>query len=125
MLLADPAFRAAKPGGARQRYAKFAVPADTHRWIVWDAVSDAVDRAEELSRVQYAQLTERLDELATELLADPEYRRAGSPGGRKQVVEQFLVPRADGFAPPSHFRDELYARAQRRAKTTARPATLL
>lgn len=125
MLLADPGFRGAKLGGARQRYAKFAIPADTHRWIAWDAVRDALDRAEELSQVQYAQITERLDSLAAELLTDPDYQHAGSVGGRKQVAEQFLAAHADGFAPPAHIRDELYARTQRLAKAAGRPATLL
>ncbi|HEX8343338.1 MAG TPA: hypothetical protein VF657_01160, partial [Actinoplanes sp.] len=125
VLLADPAFRASKPGGARQRYAKFAIPADTHRWVIWDATRDACARAEELSRMQYEQIAERLDDLADELLGTAEYRQASSPGARRQVAEQFLAARADGFAPPAHVRDELYARTQRLAKTAGRPPVLI
>jgi len=125
VLLADPAFRAAKPGGARQPYAKFAIPADTHRWIVWDTTRQACDQADELTRAQYEQITGRLDELAADLLTTAEYQQASSPGARKQVAEQFLASHADGFAPPSHGRDELYARAQRRAKTANRPPALI
>jgi hypothetical protein len=124
-LLADPVFRAAKPGGARQRYAKFALPADTHRWVVWDVVRDACDQADELARVQYEQIPDRLDDLAADLLATTEYRQASSPAARKQVAERFLTTHADGFAPPTHLRDELYARAQRQAKTRQRPAALI
>lgn len=124
-LLADPQFRAAKPGGARQRYAKFALPDGTDKWVGWDAVRDAVERAELLTQTQYGQIAGRLDDLAAELLTDAEYRKASSPGARKQAAEQFLIPRANGFAPPAHVRDELYARAQRLAKTPYRPATLL
>lgn len=124
-LLADPAFRAAKPGGARQRYAKSTIPADTHRWILWDATREACDQADELTRSQYEQITVRLDELAAELLSSAEYRQASSPGARKQVAERFLTLHAAGFAPPSHVRDELYARAQRQAKAVRQPATLI
>ncbi len=124
-LLADTGFRAAKPGGARQRYAKFALPEGTDKWVGWDATRDAVDRAEELAQAQYTQITARLDELAAELLTTREYQQASSPGARKLAAEQFLIPRADGFAPPALVRDELYARAQRLAKTAKQPATLL
>lgn len=125
ILLADPQFRAAKPGGARQRYAKFAIPVDTYRWVVWDATRGACDQADELSRVQYEGISGRLDQLAVDLLATPEYQQASSPGARKQVAAQFLIPHADGFAPPSHVRDELYARAQRLAKNARRQPSLL
>ncbi|MCK9877866.1 hypothetical protein MXD59_19140 [Frankia sp. Ag45/Mut15] len=124
-LLADPGFRAAKPGGARQRYAKLAIPAGTDDWVSWDAIRSAVGRAEGLAQAQYAQITARLDELAAELLATHEYQQVSSSGARKAAVEQFLIPRADGFAAPTLVRDELYARAQRLAKTTKRPSTLL
>ncbi len=36
---------------------------------------------------------------------------------RKQAAGQFLIPRADGFSPPSLIRDELYARARQLPKT--------
>ncbi|SQD95043.1 MULTISPECIES: hypothetical protein [unclassified Parafrankia] len=62
-LLADPGFRAAKQGGARQRYAKFTIPKDTDKWVGWEATRDAADRAEELAQAQYAQIIPRLDEL--------------------------------------------------------------
>jgi hypothetical protein len=124
-LLAMPEFRAAKPGGARQRFAKLAIPADTDRWVGWDATRDALDRAEQLAQAQYAQITERLDDLAAELLASPAYQQASSPGARKQAAEQFLIPRADGFSPPAHIRDEMYARARDLAKAAKRHPTLL
>ena len=91
----------------------------------WDAVRDAVDRAEEVAQAEYSQITANLEELAAELLDDPGYQRASSPGGRKMAAERFLVPRAGGFATPAVVREELYARAQRLAKTAKQPPTLL
>lgn len=124
-ILADPDFRALKTRGERLRYAKSVIPADMHDWVRWDATTAASDRWEELAAAQYMDLEKRYDELVAALLADPDYQRAGSPAGRKQVIGQFLIPRADGFASPARVRDELYARAQTLAKTTRRPATLL
>lgn len=125
-ILADPAFRALKTRGERLRYATSIIPADTHRWVSWDATSAACDRWEELAAVQYADLEKRYDELVAALLADPDYQRASSPAGRKQVIGQFLIARADGFGAPARVRDELYARARSIAKTTTRgQATLL
>lgn len=124
-LLADAEFRAAKPGGARQRYAKFAIPEGTDKWVGWDAVRDALERAELLAQAQYAQVTARLDDLAADLLTDAGYQKASSPGARKLAAERFLIPRADGFAPSALVRDELYAKAQNLAKTPYRSATLL
>ncbi|SCL36300.1 hypothetical protein GA0070624_5515 [Micromonospora rhizosphaerae] len=123
-LLAMPEFRAAKPGGARQRFAKSHLPADLHERVHWDAVRTACDRAEELTQQRYAEVDERYDELAAQLLKDPAYQRAGSVGVRKQAAEHFLTAWADGFVPPSVVRDELYARAQRLAKAAARPPAL-
>lgn len=96
VLLADPQFRAAKPGDARQRSAKFAIPAGTYRFVVWDATRGACDHADELSRVQYEGIIGRLGQLAADLLATPEYQQASSPAARKQVADQFLIPHADG-----------------------------
>jgi len=124
-LLADPQFRAAKPGGARHRYARMALPDGTDNGVGWDAVRDAETQAELLTQAQYAQITSRLDDLAGELRADAGYQNASSPGARKQAAELFLLRRADGFAPPAIVRDELYAKAQVQAKVRHRPATLL
>jgi hypothetical protein len=115
-LLASPEFRAARPG-ARQRFARLNIPTDTDPGAGWDAASIACDQADEQARAQYAQITGRLDDLAAELLASSGYQQASSPGARKQVAERFLIPHADGFCPPPLVRDELYARAQRLAKT--------
>ncbi|WP_204015668.1 hypothetical protein [Micromonospora andamanensis] len=123
-LLASPEFRAAKMG-ARQRVARFAVPPDTHEWVRWDAIREACDRAEVLAQTQYASITDRLDGLAAELLTTPAYQQASSPAARKQVAEQFLISQADGFSPPAHLRDELYARSQRLLKTAKHPPALL
>ncbi|MEU5934422.1 hypothetical protein [Micromonospora sp. NPDC047187] len=48
------------------------------------------------------------------------YQRAGSAAARKQVAERFLSTWADGWSPPMVAREELYARAQRLAKSAAR-----
>jgi hypothetical protein len=123
-LLADPGFRAARPGGARQRYARIAIPEGTHKWVAWDAAREATDRAEELAQAQYAQIPPRLDELAAQLLTTREYQQASSAGARKAAAEKFILPHADGFAAPPLIRDELYARARRLAKTTQQPPAL-
>jgi hypothetical protein len=119
-LLAMPQFRAAKPGGARQRFAKSHLPADLDEQVRWHATRTACDRADELTQQQYADINDRYDELAGQLLADQAYQRAGSVGARKQAAEQFLTAWADGFVPTSLIRDELYARGQRLAKATPR-----
>ncbi|MBL7489167.1 hypothetical protein I6A60_33480 [Frankia sp. AgB1.9] len=124
-LLADPGFRAARTGAARQRYAKLALPEGTDNWVGWDACRDAADQAEALAQAQYAQLTPRLDELAAQLLTSREYQEASSAAARKDAAGRFLIPLADGFAAPSLVRDELYARAQRLAKTGKHHPTLL
>jgi hypothetical protein len=111
-LLADPEFRAAR-AGARQRIARLSVPPDANEWSFWAAIRTACERAEELAKVQYHHFGQRLDDLAAELLADPEYRVTSSPAARKQLVDRFLIFRADGFSGPSYVRDELYARVQR------------
>lgn len=123
-LLAMPQFRAAKPGGARQRFAKSHLPADLDERVHWDAMRTACERADELSQQRYADIDERYDDLARRLLADPAYQRARSVGARKQAAEHFLTNWADGFVPPSLIRDELYAQSQRLAKTAARPPAL-
>ncbi|MBB4701491.1 hypothetical protein BJ982_003035 [Sphaerisporangium siamense] len=115
-LLANPEFRAAK-AGARHRTGSLAIPPDTPRGVEWEALRIAYDRAEELAKAAYAQIgDDRLDELAAELLATPEYQRASAPATRKQITERFLTRHADGFSPPAPIRDELYARAQKFAK---------
>ncbi|MDX3109910.1 hypothetical protein [Nonomuraea angiospora] len=53
-----------------------------------------------------------------ELLADPEYRVTSSPAARKQLVDRFLISRADEFSGPSYVRDELYARVQQLRKSS-------
>ncbi len=117
IVLATPQFRAAKLGNARQRAGELALPKDTDESVRWRAIRIASERADDLARVQYDQLTERLDDLAGELLIDPVYQRAASAAARKQAAEQFLIPHADGFCPPGVVRDELYARAQQLSKT--------
>ena len=69
-----------------------------------------------MAQTQYDQITDRLDELAAEFLASPEYQQASSAGARKQAAGRFLIPHADGFCPPPLVRDELYARTQKLAK---------
>jgi len=115
-ILANPAFRDAKPVD-RGRIAELAVPPGTNRRVGWDAMRRARDQAEEICRAQYDQITARFDDLAAELLASEAYREAASSGARKQAAERFLIPNADGWMPPAVIRDELYARAQRLAKT--------
>lgn len=119
-ILADPRFRSA-PRGDRHRLARLAVPKDTHSWAGYEAIREACDRAQEMAEERYDQLTGRLDELAAELLATPEYNQASSAAARKQAAERFLIPRADGFCPPPLVRDELYARAQKLAKAAKTP----
>ncbi|HEX9354889.1 MAG TPA: hypothetical protein VF933_13870 [Streptosporangiaceae bacterium] len=123
-ILAGPRFRAA-PRGDRQGLARLAIPEGTDRWVGWDAVREACDRAHEMAQAQYDQLTGQLDDLAAELLASPEYQQASSSAARKHAAERFLIPRAAGFSPPTLMREELYARAQRLAKAAkSRPGGL-
>ena len=119
-LLAMPQFRAAKPNGARQRFAQSHLPADIDERVRWDAVRAACDRADELAQQQYADIEDRYDDLAAQLLMDQAYQRAGSAGARKQAAERFLTTWADGYVPTALIRDELYARAQRFAKAATR-----
>jgi hypothetical protein len=119
-LVAMPQFRAAK-GGARQRIGRMAVPDETPSWVTWDAVRQACDQADALSSAHYAELTAELDDLAAHLLSDPNHERASSPAARRRAAEQFLISRADGFSPPTHVRDELYARAQKLSKANRSP----
>lgn len=123
-LLAMPEFRAAKPGGARQRFAKSHLPADLDERVRWDATRAACERADELTQQRYADVNDQYEELARQLLTDPAYQRAGSVGARKQAAEHFLTTWADGLVPASLIRDELYAQTQRLAKTAARRPAL-
>jgi hypothetical protein len=70
-----------------------------------------------MTQAVYGQLEGRLDELAAELLATPGWQQASSAAARKQAAERFLLPLADGFAPPPLIREELYARTRQLAKT--------
>ncbi|MCW2879083.1 MAG: hypothetical protein JWQ95_3183 [Sphaerisporangium sp.] len=116
-LLANPEFRAAR-GGARQRVAQLAIPPGTDQPDSWEAIRNACNRAEELGTLQYGQLADRLDELAVELLASPEYQQTSSASARKRIAERFLISRADGLSGPTYVREELYARAQQLAKAS-------
>ncbi|TDB80232.1 hypothetical protein [Micromonospora sp. KC721] len=123
-LLAMPEFRAEKPGGGRYRFAQQNLPADIDERVTRTAVRLACDRADELTRQRYADIDDHYEQLAAGLLTDPAYQRAGSAAARKQVAERYLTTWADGWAPPTVAREELYARAQRLAKTAARPPAL-
>jgi hypothetical protein len=115
-ILADPSFRGA-PRGDRQRRARLAIPQGTDGMASWDAVRRACDQAQQLADDAYTQVSNQLDDLAVELLADPGYRQSSSAAARKRATELFLIPRGGGFSPPPLIRDELYARAQRLAKS--------
>ncbi|MFJ1542309.1 hypothetical protein ACIODS_27600 [Micromonospora chalcea] len=123
-LLAMPAFRAEKPGGARFRFAQRHLPDGTDERVTHIAARTACDRADELTRQRYADIDDHYDQLAERVLADAAYQRAGSAAARKQAAERFLVRWADGWVPPAIARDELYARAQQLAKAGARPPAL-
>jgi hypothetical protein len=115
-LFADPRFRAARQANVRHRAARLILPPDTGSVIFWDAVREASEQADELAQQQYERIEPQLDELSRELLASPDYQRASSPPTRRRIAGQFLIPRADGFSPPAHIREELYAKAQQLAK---------
>jgi len=123
-LLAMRQFRAEKPGGGRYRFAQQHLPDDLDSRATSTAVRLACDRADEAARQRYADIDEHYEQLAADLLADPAYQRAGSAAARKQAAERFLTTWADGWAPPAVARDELHARAQRLAKSGARPPAL-
>jgi hypothetical protein len=76
-----------------------------------------------VTEAAYGQLEDRLDDLAAELVASPAWQQASSPAARRQAAGRFLIPHADGFGPPPLIRDELYARAQRIAKTARATAS--
>ncbi|GII59401.1 hypothetical protein Pth03_77900 [Planotetraspora thailandica] len=117
MLLANSDFRAAR-GSARRRASWLALSGDSSEKPSWTAIDTACEQAEEMARVRYAELARRFDELAAELLADPEYQQTRAASARKQVVERFLIARADGFSAPVYVRDELHARAQQLGKSS-------
>src|SRR5579875_560710 len=77
VILADPKFRAAAPA-QRRRLAQKAIPDDANRWAGYDAIDKACNLAAEMTEAAYERLEDRLDELATQLLADPAYRKAAS-----------------------------------------------
>ncbi len=115
-ILADPQFRAASRTD-RWGIAREAIPDGTDPWAGRDAARQACDRAYQMAQERYDQLEGRLDDLAAELLASPAYQQASSAAARKRAAERFLIPRADGFSPPTSLvRDELHARAQKLAK---------
>lgn len=118
-----PQFRAAR-FVARQRFAQSHLPADLHDRVRWTAVRTACDQAEILTQQRYADVDDRYDDLAAQLLKEPAYQRAGSVGARKQLAERFLTTWADGFVPSALVRDELYARSRQAAKELARPSAL-
>ncbi|GLX06578.1 hypothetical protein [Microbispora sp. NBRC 16548] len=118
-LLADPEFRAAK-ATARRRVGEAAMPGETNRgWSSWRIISAACDRAEELAGDKYRELYARIDELAPELAAEPEFQRSRTAPARKQVTERFLISHADGFSGPTYVREELCARAQQLVKAAS------
>ncbi|WP_066948972.1 hypothetical protein [Microtetraspora fusca] len=116
-LLANSEFRAAK-GSARQRVVRLVVP-KLDDWGFWSVIRDACDRADELASQQYKQLTDRLDELADELVANPQYQQISSASARRQFAGEFLITKAEGFSAPAPVRDELHARAQHLARAKA------
>lgn len=116
-VLADQQFRAAATHGKRQRIARQSVPKDAEQWGAgWEVAREACERAQEMTEAIYGQLEDRLDELAAGLLATPAWQQASSPPARRQAAGRFLIALADGFAPPSSVREELYARARDLAK---------
>jgi hypothetical protein len=70
-----------------------------------------------MAQETYAAVLGKLDDLAADLLVTAEYQNASSAAARKQAAERFLIGRTDGFVPPAYVRDELYARAQRLARS--------
>ncbi len=123
-ILADPLFRAAPPT-QRQRLARLAIPKSTDDWAGSDAIREACDRAQDMAEAQYDQIFGRLDDLAAELLASPEYQQASSTPARKHAAVRFLITHADGFSPPALVREELHARAQQLAKAAKSPSGIV
>ncbi|MFI7642948.1 hypothetical protein [Nonomuraea sp. NPDC049400] len=95
------------------------VPADFPDGLEWQAIRAATDQADELAVRHYAALGDRLDELAADLVADPEYLAKSSAAARKQVVARFLIARADGLSGPTYIRDELHSKAMALLKSQA------
>ncbi|GAB1644174.1 hypothetical protein [Krasilnikovia sp. MM14-A1259] len=120
-LLGMSEFRAAAVR-ARRRIAELHVPDNVDHLVRWAIVSRACERAEELTQHWYAHIEEQYDELAAQLLDDPEYRSAGSAAGRKTATVGFLTRWAEGWCPLPAIRDELYARTRDLAKTIAKPS---
>ncbi|MEU4235737.1 hypothetical protein [Actinoplanes sp. NPDC026619] len=115
-LLVMPEYRSARRT-QRYRVAEAHIPSDLDNRTRWDAIYGAADKADEVARERYARLSKQYEDLARRLLQDPAYRAAASAGARKQAAERFLTDWAGGFVPNSMARDELYAQAQRLAKT--------
>lgn len=116
-IVAMPEFRAARNRGARIRLAEMiTMPPQADYWK-FDIARHAAERAEEMTTAAYEPIIARLDALAAEVLDVAEYRQASTSRVRKQVIEHFLIPRADGFSAPTVVRDELHAKTQRLAKT--------
>lgn len=119
-LVAMPEFRAAK-ATTRQRIGERRCSQDgVDSILIWECVRAASERVAEETRTRYDEIYEQLDDLADQLLDEPQYRAAASAPAKRQVIEQFLTTRADGLCPPTLVRDELYARAQQRAKAGAK-----
>lgn len=116
VILADREYRASGPS-ARRRRGQLLIPAGTDHYTGFGAADLARRRAEELSEQAYRPVKEHLESLAAEFLASPGWREAASAAARKKAAESFLSSRADGWCPPSFIRDELYAQAQRLAKS--------
>ncbi|WP_147945543.1 hypothetical protein [Microbispora sp. CSR-4] len=116
-LLANPDFRAAR-GTARRRIAD-AVSEEFDGWS-WRVINAVCAEADELGREQYDQLYARIDDLAEELAADPEFQRTRTAAARKHVADRFVLAQAGGLSGPLWVPEELYARAQELAKAATK-----
>jgi hypothetical protein len=122
-IVADPKFRAARVTDRWDLSGK-AIPAGTDSWVGRDARRQACTRTYQMAQERYDQLEDQLDDLAAELLASPACQQASSADARKNAAARFLIPRADGFSPPtSLIPNELHARAQKLAKAARASAS--
>lgn len=122
-ILADPVYRSSSPQDRRRRGQLLfpgLLPEGTDRWVGWTAAQRALERAKDLTEQAYAPVRARIGDLAAEFLASPGWQEAASASLRKKAAEEFLIPLGDGFFPPTVVRDELYAQAQKIAKTGAK-----
>ncbi|MFF5115054.1 hypothetical protein [Streptosporangium sp. NPDC000509] len=75
--------------------------------IAYEAIRQALDQAAIAEQRHYADVEQRIPELAQQVAADPSYRAARTAAARKHRLRDHLIAHADGYPPPTRVLDLL------------------